>query len=103
MLRVSCGLNESRSVEIDEKQASEYAPLYRVELFKIVEDADGEDEDSWEFVAWFRFSEAIPHNACKAFRDAAKLASPNRPVQVELQIDREGGHRNAIKSWKLDG
>lgn len=100
LLRVSCGVNESRSVEVDGKQTSEYAPLYRLELYKVLEDADGEDEDSFEFVAWFRFSEPIPHNACKAFREAAVLAAVDRPVQVELQMDRDGGHRNAVKSWK---
>jgi hypothetical protein len=101
MLRVSCGVNESRPVEIDGKPASEYAPLYRLELYKMLEDGDGEDDEAWEFVAWFRFSEPIPHNACKAFRQAATLASANRPVMVQLQIDSAGGQRNTVKSWKL--
>ncbi|MBL8020470.1 MAG: hypothetical protein JNM27_12445 [Leptospirales bacterium] len=105
MARVKCGVNETVTVlDAEGNKTQAYAGLYRVELYRIKEDGKGKDEDDWEYIAWYRFHDAIAHNACNSIRDTAGVASTSRPLVLELRIQPDGGmHRNIVKSWKLEG
>ncbi|MCE9600444.1 MAG: hypothetical protein K8S54_20975 [Spirochaetia bacterium] len=105
MARVKCAVNESVTVlDAEGNRTQEYAGLYRIELYRIIEDGKGNDPDDWEYIAWYRFTDSIAHNACKSIRDTAVVASTRRPLLLDLQIEPTGGlHRNIVKAWKLEG
>jgi len=104
MLKIRCGVNESvTAVDAEGKESQEYAALYRAELYRLRDDGDGESDSAWEYIAWYRFTDASAFRGCQSIRDTAVNASARRPLFVDLKIQPEGGqHRNVITGWKLE-
>ena len=95
-LKLSCGVNDRRMLENAEGDEEEaYVALFRAELYRF-------NDGDWEYAGWYRLPGLPPRNACMALRQAAAVATPERPLKIKLSIQSQGTqHPNKIIDWRF--